>query len=387
MISSDPHNVYELLNDLPGASFLLDSASRITYISDGYSALTGLPAPRLGQVEFFDLVIEEDRPQARDAFTEALCSQQTHLQIQVRLHAANASYIWAELDLILRLRYKVQGASCLGVIRDARRQVELAEKLVQTQREIVTANHELEKLLDYSQDTLSEASAAFHSQLQSTALNTPYYALNIVNRPSYFLGGDVFFYRESAHGNLLIGLADAVGHGPAAALRGVAVKATALSLLHVDEDPQHLLLRLNEQAGDYLERGAYFTLILVEVDFSKRRVSVFNCGGPPALFFSRQLITLYANNPPIGLYPATGFTCHQLSYQPLAHMIMLSDGWLEPQSADGRIAQIPAARTFAKFARGERISELALKQAVLEVIADAHFVDDLSGVQITLKQR
>jgi serine phosphatase RsbU (regulator of sigma subunit) len=385
--NTDPHQLCELLNELPDAVFMLDSAARIIYISDGYTALTGLAKPGAGLIEFFELLVEADRLVARDAFTEALITQQPQLQIRVRLLAINESYIWAELNLALRLRSPLHGASSIGVFSDASSQVELAEKLAQTQREIVTANHELERLLDYSQDTLTEASTAFHRQLQSTELSTPYYALNIVNRPSYYLGGDIFFYRESTHGNLLVGLADAVGHGPAAALRGVAVKATALSYLHVDEDPQRLLLRLNEHAGDYLEPGAYFTLVLAEIDFSKRRARVFNCGGPPALHYSQQLLTLHANNPPIGLYPATSFTYHQLSYQPVAHLFMLSDGWLEPQGMDGRIAQIPVAKAFARFARGERISEEGLKQAVLAMVQDAHFVDDLSAVQITLKQR
>ena len=387
MTNSNPHQLCELLNELPDAVFLLDSAARIIYISDGYTTLTGLEAPGAGLVEFFELIAEEDRLAARDAFSEALIAQQQQLQIRVRLLAVNQSYIWSELNLALRLRSPLHGASCIGVFRDASSHVELAERLAQTQREIVTANHELERLLDYSQDTLTEASTAFQKQLQSTELSTPYYALNIVNRPSYYLGGDIFFYRESSHGNLLVGLADAVGHGPAAALRGIAVKATALSCLRVDEDPQHLLLRLNDQASDYLEPGAYFTLVLVEVDFSKRRIHVFNCGGPPVLHYSQQLLTLHANNPPIGLYPATSFTYHQLSYQPVAQLFMLSDGWLEPQGVDGRIAQVPVAKTFAKFARGEQISEEGLKQAVYAVMQDAHFVDDLSAVQLTLKQR
>lgn len=384
---ADPYKLFELLNELPVAVFMLDSAARITFVSDEYTALTGLPAPSLGQVEFFELLAEADRPLARDAFAEALISHQQLLQIRVRLESVDESYIWSDLDLSLRLRSPLHGASCIGMFRDARRYVEIEEKLAQTQHEIATANRELERLLDYSQDTLTEAGAAFRSQLQSTEVTTPYYALSIVNRPSYFLGGDVFFYHESTNGNLLVGLADAVGHGPAAALRGVAVKATALSYLRIDEDPQRLLLRLNENASDYLEPGAYFTLVLAEIDFSKRRVRIFNCGGPPLLFYSKQLLTQHANNPPIGLYPATSFTSHVLSYQPISYLVMFSDGWLEPQGADGRIAQVPAAKTLAKFAHGAPISDEGLKQAVLAVVKDAHFVDDLSAVQITLKQR
>lgn len=387
MPTNNQHSLSQVLDELPDAVFCLDSIGRVIHMSATYRALTGLDPEQTRGVEVFDLLVEDDKNAARDAFTDALISSNKHLMLRARLLAAHGAVVWTDLELVLKLNVPVLGASIIGLFRDAETRVHLELKLAQKQRQILAMNRELEELLSQSQDTLTEAGEAFRGQLQARQYDSPYYSLRIVSRPSYFLGGDVFFYRETQQGNLLVALADAVGHGPAAALRGVAIKATALSCLHATDDPADLLKRLNDQSADYLEEGAYFTLLLIEVNFSLRQIKVFNCGAPPALIYDRQVIALSANNPPLGLYDKLNFQSHTVAYRPISHVLLLSDGWLEPQDAAGNISPLSPVTAFAKFVTGAEVEEDALAAAVADLLPGSRFVDDLSAIQLTIKLR
>ncbi len=383
----DQQILAEVLDELPDAVFCLDSIGRVIYMSRAFSTLTGLAPEQTHGVEIFDLLADEDKKAARDAFTDALLTQNPRLRLRVRLRGQQETVVWTDIELMLKLSVPVLGASSIGLFRDAQSRVQLELKLAQKQRQVLAMNRELEHLLSQSQDTLIEAGEAFRSQLQAMHYDTPYYSLRIVSRPSYFLGGDVFFYRESRHGNLLVALADAVGHGPAAALRGVAVKATALSCLRISDDPADVLRRMNEQASDYLEEGAYFTLLVIEIDFARRQARIFNCGAPPVLLHDRQVVSLSANNPPLGLYDNIRFQSHTVAYHPVTNILLLSDGWLEPQDAQGNINPISPVSAFARFVTGAPVDNDALAAAVTQLVPGARFVDDLSAVQLTLKQR
>jgi sigma-B regulation protein RsbU (phosphoserine phosphatase) len=124
--------------------------------------------------------------------------------------------------------------------------------------------------------------------------------------PARGVGGDYYDYIPIDAHTIQIVIADVAGKGVSAALL---MSATA-SAMRLEANRERNMLqqveRLNTEIGAVSDPEKYVTLLVAEIDTTKRVIQYVNCGHNPALLFRAKTGTLTRLNsscPPIGLSP------------------------------------------------------------------------------------
>jgi len=125
-------------------------------------------------------------------------------------------------------------------------------------------------------------------------------------QPARGVGGDYYDYIPiDAHTTQIV-IADVAGKGVSAALLMSATAAAMRLEANRDRNMLQQVERLNTEIGAVSDPEKYVTLLVGEIDTTKRTIHYVNCGHNPALLFrakTRTLTRLHSSCPPIGLAP------------------------------------------------------------------------------------
>ena len=122
--------------------------------------------------------------------------------------------------------------------------------------------------------------------------------------PARGVGGDYFDYFPIDADTTQIVIADVAGKGVAAALLMSATAAAMRLEANRNRNMLQQVERLNTEIGAVSDPEKYVTLLVGEIDTSKRIIHYVNCGHNPALLFRAKtgaLTRLDSSCPPIGL--------------------------------------------------------------------------------------
>lgn len=160
------------------------------------------------------------------------------------------------------------------------------------------------------------------------------WCLETLYRPGSSVGGDFYdaVLLDDRHLGLVI--ADAAGHGVAAAMLSVLFK---LRLKQVDSDgkallPHDVLRRLNRRLFDTLSApGAFITAVYILVDLGSGRARLASAGHPPCILHSRDGAPrmLTRSGPALGLEPDASYQVHEFQLQAGDRLLLYTDGVLE----------------------------------------------------------
>jgi len=124
--------------------------------------------------------------------------------------------------------------------------------------------------------------------------------------PARGVGGDYYDYIPIDAHTIQIVIADVAGKGVSAALL-MSATASAMRLeANRDRNMLQQVERLNTEIGAVSDPEKYVTLLVAEIDTTKRVIQYVNCGHNPALLFRAKtgmLTRLNSSCPPIGLSP------------------------------------------------------------------------------------
>jgi serine phosphatase RsbU (regulator of sigma subunit) len=124
--------------------------------------------------------------------------------------------------------------------------------------------------------------------------------------PAHGVGGDYYdYFPIDAHTTQII-IADVSGKGVPAALLMSATAAGMRLEANRDRNMLQQVERLNTEIGAVSDPEKYVTLLVAEIDTTKRIIHYVNCGHNPALLFRAKtgtLTCLDSSCPPIGLSP------------------------------------------------------------------------------------
>jgi anti-anti-sigma regulatory factor len=153
-------------------------------------------------------------------------------------------------------------------------------------------------------------------------------------RPGSSVGGD--FYDAVILDNEHLGLviADAAGHGVAAAMLSVLFK---LRLKQVDRDgrallPHQVLKRLNQRLFETLSApGAFITAAYILLDLKTGKGRLASAGHPPCILSTRdrQTSMLPRTGPALGLESDAQYQEHEFQLAPGWRLLLYTDGVLE----------------------------------------------------------
>lgn len=261
----------------------------------------------------------------------------------------------------------------IGVVRD----VSEARRI---QRQLAEDAARLQRYHDESEREQELAMTIMERQIRSDWLHDS--AVQYAVMPARNFSGDVVAVARASDGSLYAMLADATGHGLAAAVsvlpalgafyRGAARNAPLASLV----------TELNDMLCGLLPPGRFVASALVRLEAGQRTGQIWVGGVPDVLrvsdegqvvqrFISRQL--------PLGILPsaAAGAECEAFSWDAPCQIVLCSDGLTEAESASGEpFGTHGLEASLLKAPRASRVA--GLRQALTRHLGRQPAGDDVS---------
>jgi len=271
---------------------------------------------------------------------------------------------------------KARIGACLEKKRARDREQELAAALHAQNKKMAIWREAQEADLAVARTTQQAIVTSALPRLEGWQVETVY-------TPLIQVGGDVYGWRQLDHGSCLFWLADATGHGVAAALFTTLV---ALLFDHASTESKTahgILTRVNAEFYSVL-RGRSFMTACCAIIERDGRLSFAGAGHPPLLLRRRDGIveTLPSRGTMIGVYPTMEIdeTITTLSSGDAA--LLYTDGLYSAKSNDGERATSDTL-TDAFIRIGESANSLSLLIAQLGQRSGAQgFDDDLAAIAL-----
>lgn len=154
-------------------------------------------------------------------------------------------------------------------------------------------------------------------------------------------GGDYFDYLAMPDGAIGIVVADASGHGIAAALLITVVSAYLRAFGSLTSDPGEVLRRVAQSLCPRIPDGHFVTAVLARVDPTNKKVTYASAGHPSALLIDsagQVRADLTSLDLPIGLDPDQQFhSSSEMTLQSGDVFVLISDGVVEAMRPDGNL--------------------------------------------------
>ena len=234
--------------------------------------------------------------------------------------------------------------------------------------------------------TLAEAAGLIAALMQDPGLRDP--ALRWLVQPADAFSGDAVAARRTPSGRLLAMLADATGHGLAAA--GNLLPALRMFYAQAQQDqPVGAVAReINRCLQSAGRTGRFVAAVVVEIEADGQRAAVWNGGMPAGLWLHEQgemAAALHPQHPPLGILPDAQFdsTSARLDAGAGGHLLFFSDGLLEAVGRAGEAFGVQRVRTHA-LAGGAAEAPGRVHSAVRAHLGGARAVDDISMLMIDL---
>jgi serine phosphatase RsbU (regulator of sigma subunit)/ABC-type transporter Mla MlaB component len=213
-------------------------------------------------------------------------------------------------------------------LEDRNRQ--LAEKVAQLQ----TVCRVLEDQAATIQADLDRAEIIQRALLPQQPPTTPGWCMETLYRPGSSVGGDLYDAVMLNDDHLGIVIADAAGHGVAAAMLSVLFKLRFRQINRPDTAlaPADVLARLNAGLFDMLSTpGAFITAAYVLLDLKTGCARIASAGHPPCLLAREggPAQMLERTGPALGLVRDADYTEHDLELRTRDRLMLYTDGVLE----------------------------------------------------------
>lgn len=168
------------------------------------------------------------------------------------------------------------------------------------------------------------------------AFNIRYHA-----SPLSIFNGDVLFAAPFPAGGMLVFIGDFTGHGLPAAIGAMPLAEIFYGMVSKGFKGADVLREFNQKLKQILPPGMFCCGGMIEADFKKNQLLVWN-GGLPDGWLVRargELQALPSRHLPLGIQAADQFddTMVVLNTEPGDRLLMLTDGFVDYQNADGQL--------------------------------------------------
>ena len=168
------------------------------------------------------------------------------------------------------------------------------------------------------------------------AFNIRYHA-----SPLSIFNGDVLFAAPFPAGGMLVFIGDFTGHGLPAAIGAMPLAEIFYGMVSKGFKGSDVLREFNQKLKQILPSGMFCCGGMIEADFKQNQLLVWN-GGLPDGWLVRargELQALPSRHLPLGIQAADQFddTMVVLNTEPGDRLLMLTDGFVDYQNADGQL--------------------------------------------------
>lgn len=216
------------------------------------------------------------------------------------------------------------------VIRDITERKQAEQQLRDNARQLQT-------YYDQTQAEQQLALRLMEKQLHRAGLRDQRLKYTVI--PAENFSGDIVAAARSPDNRFYALLADATGHGLAAAISALPVLALFYRMTKLNRTVQEIILELNQQLKESMPVGRFVAITLVCLDEQSRQGEIWVGGTPEAFLFDRwgrTTKTFPSSNLPLGIVASS-----ELGGEPLAfsweaenQLVLCSDGLLEATNPD-----------------------------------------------------
>ena len=195
--------------------------------------------------------------------------------------------------------------------------------------------------------------------------------LEIVGRsiPCHEVGGDFFNFLPVEGGRTAIVVGDVAGKGVPAALLMAEVQATLRTMLRYDDDPAHIVQRLNRDLAGNKPDNTFITVFLGILDPRDGSLAYVNAGQTPPFLIRRdgEVIHLPPTSRPVGLFADSLMRSDTVPVQRGDLLCLYTDGVVESSASEeteeffGQKRLVEAVRTAANRSLRSVIDEVAVR--------------------------
>lgn len=258
----------------------------------------------------------------------------------------------------------------IGVIRDISER-KLAEQKLHDNAQL------LQSYYDQTQSEQQLALRLMDMQLHRPGLDEPRLRYSVIAAENF--SGDIVAASRSPEGRFYALLADATGHGLAAAISVLPVLAIFYRLTRRNHRVHDIIAELNQQLKESMPVGRFVAATLVCLDEVAQTGEIWVGGTPPAFLFDRwgrNTREFSSDNLPLGIVDNQTLSCDPVpfTWDAESQLVICSDGLLEATNSegaqfgvDGLLAATANSSPTTRFARIEAALASHLKN---EVAAD-----------------
>lgn len=184
-----------------------------------------------------------------------------------------------------------------------------------------------------------EKARAIQQRLHPTATSTAGWRIASLYRPADEVGGDYFDLRVLDERLLAICIADVTGHGVSAAMGAAMLKTLFDSAVEQTHDPAQILHRINRGFLSVSLDGDFASMTVAVLDQGSGRVRYANAGHEPGYLLTAGgcIAPLDGTGFLLGIEPAAQWDVAELEVGPGDQLVLLTDGWAETATSDGRL--------------------------------------------------
>lgn len=160
--------------------------------------------------------------------------------------------------------------------------------------------------------------------------------------PTQRFSGDIVLAARSRSGKLYAMLADATGHGLAAAMSGLAIVTDFYRAVEDEAPLRRMVLMLNNTLAELLPRGRFVSAAVIVLDQTRHSGAIWLGGVPDVMQIApdgRLQHRFRSDQLPLGIesWQASDISVTQLEWHQASQLMLCSDGLIEAQSGNGSV--------------------------------------------------
>ena len=257
-------------------------------------------------------------------------------------------------------------------------------RLQSLRRQLQQQNHELEAWRENLERDLAAARLTQQSLIPQKPPNLPGWEIAAEYRPVIQVGGDIYGWLRMPDQRTLFWIADATGHGAAAALLTTLAKLLFHHGSVEHAEPAKIMEAVNDDFRSIFGARSFMTAMCVALDPANGRASVVGAGHPPLLVSRRgaRAELVPSNAPPLGLLEHSHFAETAIELRPGDGFLLYTDGLYGASKKDHE--PWSPARLQALIGKDETSAEGLLRKVVACATAGAGeaLPDDLAAVAV-----
>lgn len=211
------------------------------------------------------------------------------------------------------------------------RKIQRVQNLYLKEAKLAEQRNELDKLLG-QKNSEDELARYVYEHVASDSVSNKECVETYIRSSSTF-SGDVFISETAPNGNRFVILADATGHGLAAAISILPLIATIKAMIRKGLSLAHIVYESNTKLCKELPDDRFVALIGLEINFHLEQISIFNGGMPDITTIATdgEIDFIKSNTMALGILEPDDFNAElvTLDYAPYKHIIIMSDGLIE----------------------------------------------------------